>query len=334
VAVTLAVLAAVAPALPAAAAGPGGNGAFGITPAPAGDGRAPAYFIITTDAGDSISGTAIISNNGQTNEKLMVSRSSGATAANGGSAFSRAFHSCAGVGCWVSGLPGTVTLPGGARERVPFTVRVPARTSPGQYLAGVTVESAAQPRPVQVGANGSARAQAIVIQQVTVGVAVTVGSLEDLKTRFRISGVSGAAVGSTPRLSIRLANTGQTFAHATGRASCSAAGRRHSYAVIAATVLPHDLAIIAVNAPGLSEGAAMPCSARLLYGNGQQVSWAGLVTIPAPPRTRIIHTGNGVYTVVPVGIPPWAIALLVLGGLILAAVAVLLFRMRKRRLAT
>jgi hypothetical protein len=334
VAVTAAALAAVAPALPAVTADAGGNGSFGITPAPAGNGSAPAYFIMTVAAGDSAPAQAIISNNGQTTGTLKVSRSSGATAGNGGSSFSRSFHSCAGVGCWVSGLPATLTLPGGSRERVPFTVRVPARTAPGQYLAGITVESAAQPQPVQVGANGAARAQAIVIQQVTVGIAVTVGSLTDLKTRFRISGVSGAAIGPTPRLTIRLHNTGQTFAHAAGRASCSDAGRRHSYAVIADTILPHDQAMIAVNAPGLPAGT-MPCLVRLLYGNGQQVRWAGQVTIPAPPHARIVHTAKGVYSVIPQAtFPPWAMALLMLGGLLLAAVAVLLFRMRKRRLAT
>jgi hypothetical protein len=330
VAVILAALTAVAPALPAAAARAGGNGTFGISPAPASDGRAAPYFSMTAAAGHSASGTAIISNEGQTTEKLKVSQSTGVTAANGGSAFSRSFQRCAGPGCWVTGLPASVTLPGSTGAKVPFTVRVPAGTAPGQYLAGITVQSAAKPRRVQVGSNGNARAQAVIIQQVTVGVAVTVG--HGLKTRFRIPGVSGAAIGTTARLSIRLDNTGQTFAHAAGLASCTASGRRHSYPVFAATILPRDRAAIAVNARGLPFGATMPCQVRLRYGQGLSVSWAGQVTIPAPPRTRIIHTGKGVYAVVPLaGIPPWAIALLVMGVLVLAVLAVLLFRMRKRR---
>ena len=163
------------------------------------------------------------------------------------------------------------------------------------------------------------------------GVAVTVGSLSQLTTRLRIPGVSGEAIGPTARLNIELANTGQTFAHGTGKASCTVAGKRRSYAVVASTVLPHDQAVIAVNAPGLPEGVTMPCAVRLGYGRGLVVSWAGLVTVPVPPRARIIHTGPGAYSVIPAGgIPSWTIALLVVGGLVLAVMTVLLIQMRRR----
>jgi len=54
--------------------------------------------------------------------------------------------------------------------------------------------------------------------------------------------------------------------------------------------------------------------------------------MPAPPRVRIIHTGPGDYAVVPIaaGIPTWAIVLLVIGVLVLAALTVLLLRLRRR----
>jgi hypothetical protein len=130
---------------------------------------------------------------------------------------------------------------------------------------------------------------------------------------------------------MELANTGQTFAHGTGKASCTAAGRRHSFAVYASTVLPHDQAVIAVNAPGLPEGGTMPCAVWLGYGHGLIVRWAGLVSVPAPPRVRIIHTGPGAYSVVPdLGIPAWAVALLGVGVLVLAAMAAVLLRLRRR----
>jgi hypothetical protein len=336
VAAALAALAAVSPALPAAAAGAGGNGAFGLTPAPDSSGRAAPFFDMPVAAGHSAAGTTIISNLGQTTEKLKISQSTGVTAANGGSAFSRSFQSCSGPGCWVTGLPAAVTLPAGTDARVQFTVRVPAGTRPGQYLAGITAESAARPQPVRVGSNGKTTARAVIIEQVTVGVAVTVGSLSQLTTRLRIPGVSGEAVGPTARLDIGLRNAGQTFAHAVGTATCTVAGQRHSFTVVAATVLPRDQAQIAVNGPGLPEGMTMPCTVRLGYGNGLTVSWAGLVNIPAPPRGRIIHTGPGTYAVIPAsGIPPWAIALLVIGALTLAALTMLLLlRMRRRNLAS
>lgn len=329
--VALAALAAVTPLLPAAAAPAGGNGQFGLTPAPDSAGRVAPYFMLTMAAGESATDTALLSNEGRTTEKLKLSRATGVTAGNGGSAFSQEFLRCAGTGCWVSGLAGEVTLPAGAAERLPFTVRVPAGTPPGQYLAGLTVEAATPPPSVQVGSNGRATARAVIIERVTVGVAVTVGVLSRMTTRLRIPAVSGQAIGPTARLNLKLANTGQTFAHGTGKASCTVTGTRHSFAFYASTVLPHDQAVIAVNAPGLPEGVTMPCAVRLRYGNGLTASWAGPVTVPAPPRARVVHTGPGAYAVVPEGgIPAWAIALLVIGGLLLAALAGLLLWLFRR----
>jgi hypothetical protein len=331
-AAVMAALAVMTPVLPAAAAPAGGNGQFGLTPVPDSAGRVAPYFMLTMAAGKSVTDTALVSNGGRVAEKLKLSRATGVTAGNGGSAFSREFQGCSGTGCWVSGLAGEVTLPAGAVERLRFRVRVPAGTPPGQYLAGLTVEAAARPPSVQVGSNGKATARAVIIERVTVGVAVTVGVLSRMTTRLRIPGVSGQAIGPTARLNMKLANTGQTFAHGTGQASCTVAGRRHSFAVYAATVLPHDQAVIAVNAPGLPEGVTMPCAVLLRYGNGLIARWAGSVTVPTPPRARIVHTGLGAYSVVPYGgIPAWALALLVIGVLVLAAMAAwLLLRLRRR----
>jgi len=322
--------AAVAPVLPAAAASAGGNGSFGLTPLPASDGQAAPYFMMNVAAGHSAAGDAVIANLDGTVEQLKLSRATGVTAANGGSAFSRSYQRCSGPGCWVSGLVRRLALPAGTRERLPFTVHVPAGTRPGQYLAGITAELATKPQSVGVGSNGAARARAVIIQQVTVGVAVTVGSLSRLSMQLRIPGVSGAAVGATARLEIAMENTGQRFAHAAGKASCTAAGTRHSFAVRVPTILPHDQAVIAVNAPGLPEGSTLPCAVRLSYGNGLIARWAGSVTLPAPPRTHVVHIGPGAYAVVPAGgIPVWAIALLVIGVLALVAVTVLLVRTRR-----
>jgi hypothetical protein len=330
-AVVLAALAVMAPVLPATAAPAGGNGQFGLTPVPDSAGRVAPYFMLTMAPGESVTDTALISNEGKVTEKLKLSRATGVTAGNGGSAFSREFQGCSGTGCWVGGLAGKVALPAGAVKRLPFTVRVPAGTPSGQYLAGLTVEAATPPPSVQVGSNGKATARAVIIQRVTVGVAVTVGVLSRMTTRLRIPDVTGQAIGPTARLNIGLANTGQTFAHGKGKASCTAAGRSRSFAVYAATVLPHDQAVIAVNAPGLPEGVTMPCTVWLGYGNGLIARWAGSVTVPAPPSGRIVHTGPGAYSVIPDnGIPTWAIALMAIGVLLLGAMAVVLLRLRRR----
>jgi hypothetical protein len=336
-AVVVAALAAAIPVLPAAAAPAGGNGQFGVTPAPDRTGRIAPYFMLTMRAGEFVTDTALVSNQGQVEEKLKIGSAAGVTAANGGSAFTQAFGSCSGTGCWVSGLTGNITLPGGTAELVKFGVRVPRGTPPGQYLAGLTVEPVAKPPPKVVGNKGKS-ARVTIIQQVTVGVAVTVGVLARMTTRLQIPGVSGQAIGSMDRLNVDLANTGQTFAHGTGKASCTAAGRTRSYAVYAATVLPHGRALIAVNAPGLPRGVAMPCTVQIDYGAGLVARWAGLVTVPAPARSRTVHTGPGAYSVVSGGgIPVWVIALLAVGALVLATGAgagAVLLRQRRRGRAT
>jgi hypothetical protein len=327
-AVALAALAVVTPASPAAAARAVGNGQFGITPVPGSNGVVAPYFIMTVAAGRSAVDTAIISNPGTKTVTLKVGRSVGITAGNGGSSYNPSFGGCSGSGCWVSGLPGTVTLPAGTGDRQPFVVHVPAGTAPGQYLAGITVESASS-RSVQVGSNGKgATARAVIVDQVTVGVAVNVGSLGQMTTRLQIPSVTGIAIGQLARMNILLRNTGQTFTGARGQVSCTAAGRSFAYTVVAGTVLPHGQAAIPVNAPGFPKGKAESCTVLLEYGHGLTVRWAGTVTVPAPPSTRIYHTGSGAYTVVPVGsVPPWAIVLIIVGVLAVAVMVVLLWRL-------
>lgn len=281
------------PVLPAAAAPAGGNGQFGVTPVPDASGRAAAYFTLTVAAGESVTDNALVSNGGHVPENLKIGSAAGVTAGNGGSAFKQAFGGkCSGTGCWVSGLAGGVSLPAGTAEVVKFVVRVPPGTPPGQYLAGLTVEPVAKPPSKLVGKRGQASARVVIIQQVTVGVAVTVGDLSRMTTRLQIPGVSGQAIGSIGRLNVGLANTGQTFAHGTGRASCAAAGRSHSFGVYASTVLPHGQAVIAVNAPGLPEGVAMPCTCRSITVPPWSPGGPGWSPYPPRPARALFTPGR------------------------------------------
>jgi hypothetical protein len=217
----------------------------------------------------------------------------------------------------VTGLPATVTLIPGARKTLPFRVTVPAKTPPRQYLAGITAEPATRPRAVRVGSNGRAAANAIIIDQVTVGVAVTVGKLSHLSTALVISAVTAGSAGSTHRLYIHVHNSGQRFAKATGAISCHMGRRHRSYQVIMETVLPGDGAVLPINAPGIGTGS-VPCTVRLHDGTGTPVVWSGIVNVQDLAPAPTIHTANGVYSALPDHpVPPWAIALMAIGTLIL-----------------
>ena len=330
-------------ALLAATAGPAGpvsadtagspvTDPFGLIPMATPAGQYRSYFNLTVMPGGSVWDTAIITNEGKQIERLKVTVSKGATATNTATTFVNTTGKCTGTSCWVTGLPHTVTLLPGTRKAMRFRVAVPRQTRPGQYLAGITAQSAVQPGPVRVGSNGHASARAIIIDQVIVGVAVTVGSLARLRTVLKISTVSAGWIGSTPRLYIPVRNAGQTFVRATGEVSCHSGGRPHSYQVVMSTVLPGDSAVVPINARGLSTGPA-PCAVRLRDSAGHLVTWSGIVHVPPMIPTKTYHPAKGVFLSMPVRTtPPWAIALTVIGALILTALlALLALTVRRRR---
>jgi hypothetical protein len=309
------------------------NGEFGLAAESGPEGQPPpAYFQLAVPPGHAVTATVLVANLGQRTRTLALRHVIGVTAGNGGSAYLPSPRRCSGPACWVTGLPSRVTLPAGYKELVEFTVRVPPGTRPGQYLSGIAAAPAARPRPVSLGSNGSSSAQAVVLDAVTIGVAVTVGDLSSLVSRLSVRHVQGVAEGRVARLDLSLYNTGQTFAKGAGRASCLAGGQWKSFPVYASTVLPGDHALIPVNAPGLKEGATTQCAIHIHYGNHQLLSWYGPVTVPGGPTGRVVRTGNGAYALISSsGIPAWGVALIIIGLLILTGISIILYRQRRPR---
>jgi hypothetical protein len=308
------------------------GGAFGLAPAPGPQGQLTSYFQLAVAPGHAVTATVVVANLAQHAQTLALGHAIGVTAGNGGSAYITDSGGCSGPACWVTGLPSRLTLPAGGRELVAFLVRVPPGTPPGQYLSGIAATPAARSKPVNLGSNGSSSAQAVIVDAVTVGVAITVGDPSTLVSKLSIRGVQGVTEGPVARLNIRLYNTGRTFAKGTGQASCQVRGRRSSYPVHADTVLPADHALIAVNAPGLPEGATVPCTIRIHYGRSQVVSWSGPIVIPGGQNLRVVRTGKGAYALLPqAGFPLWGIALIIICLLLLAAVIFLLYRQLRPR---
>jgi hypothetical protein len=318
---------------PASASSAPGPGPFGLAPALTSAGQPRPYFKLTLAPGASASDVVIVRNDGTATERLRVGTSNGITAANSGSAFGGFSRKCARVGCWVSGLPATVTLAPGTGLALGFRVAVPAGTPPAQYLAGITVAAAARPRPVQVASHGHVSFKVVVVDEVTVGVAITVGSLARLRTRLAVTAVTAGSIASLPRLYLHVRNAGQTFARASGTISCRVGGRTRRFRVIVDTVLPGGEAVLPVNAPGLG-GGELPCTVRLRDDAGHAVDWSGTVDAAVPTPVHTIHTGDGAYSTLPANpgnpVPAWAIALMVIGVLILAALVRILVLYQRR----
>ena len=93
------------------------------------------------------------------------------------------------------------------------------------------------------------------------------------------------------------------------------------------TVLPGGSAVLPVNAPGLTSGP-LPCTVRL-RDSARLVAWSGTVSVPPRTATRTYHLDKDAYVALPEGtVPPWAVALLVIGALTLASLLALLARSR------
>lgn len=319
---------------PGVAGAVGTGGAFPFALAPVAKKGLPlsSYFQLNLAAGATAHESVEVSDTGRNAETILVSSSHGVTSPNTGAAYAGAFKACTGTACWIHGLPSRVQLAAGETKKIPFYVTVPAGTPDKQYLAGITAQPKGHAPAVVVGKNGSASAHAIIIQQITVGVAVTVGKLATLSSSLRISRVGVIAIGAMPRLLVHVTNTGQRFTRARGSATCDAKGRAHGYAVLANTILPGDSAVVDVNAPGLPAHSLDRCVVELPFASGA-TRWVGKIRIASLKAPKLIPVGPGQYSRVPrAHFPTWAIAALAGGGaLTLVLLGILLSFIRRYR---
>ncbi|HEY5398683.1 MAG TPA: hypothetical protein VIL16_25210 [Trebonia sp.] len=321
----LGALVAAGPLGQAAAAVPG-PGQFALTPAPGASGQPRPYFTLAIDPGGSVRDTIVVSNIGSTAITLRLGTSDGITAAYSGSAYGPLATACREIGCWVADLPRTVTVGPHSEQDVPFRVTVPAGTAPSQYLAGISATPATAPKPVKLKLTQHSGTRVVIVQQVSVGVAVTVGQLARLRVKINIAGVTAGWIGTLVRLSVNLRNDGQRFTKGTGHITCQLDGTTHTYPIDMDTVLPGDTAALQVNGIGMHTGS-WPCTIRIANSGGHVDTWAGTVVVPAETAAATKRIAENDYEVPPGdGIPGWAIVLMVLAGLILFSIWALILR--------
>jgi hypothetical protein len=301
-------------------------GQFTIGPAPAPDGAPRGYFIMAIAPGGSDHDVIDFSNGSSTTQKISVGTTNGLTATDSGSAFGDLAGACSGIGCWITGLPTTITLAPDTTEEVGFLVKVPADAKPMQYLGGITARPTTAPRPAATKAAGRTSTHVIIVAQVTIGVAITVGRLASLRTRLDMTGVTATWIDSLVRLSVDVRNRGQRFTKGTGNVSCTLNGTTRSYPLDMDTVLPGDGAALPVNGLGMHTGVWL-CTVKIKDSGGRTDTWTGDVTVPSTvaAATKRIAPNDYVVPSEP-GIPGWAIALMVLAGLILFSIWALILR--------
>src|SRR5439155_7226148 len=70
---------------------------------------------------------------------VTLEAAGGETAVNSGDTYPVTAAACAETGCWLTGLPATISIPPHGRRDVHFGISVPASAAGGEYLAGVVV---------------------------------------------------------------------------------------------------------------------------------------------------------------------------------------------------
>ncbi len=313
------------------AIGVSGAAPFGLSPSPDSHGVSRPYFELQVLPGQSVSDSVVVSDQGRSPETLLISPALGVTASNSGTAFQGAFEPCSGVSCWITGLPSSVNLAPGQSLTLPFSVRVPAGTAPSQYLAGITAKPAETPGATVIGGNNKTSVNAIIIHEITIGVAISTGTVSQLTSKLVITGVSGAYIGTVPRIMVVVQNQGQRYAKGVGTATCSENGLKKSLPVNVNTVLPGQSATVPVNAVEFKSIA--DCVVQLNYGTAAPAAWTGSVKIPVAAPSVQVPIAKGVYATLPAAkIPTWGVALLIAAGvLVLLALVWLLIALRRRR---
>lgn len=330
-ALLVALLVAQGSAVPSFAIGVSGSAPFGLSPSPDSHGVSRPYFEMQVLPGQSVSDSVVVSDQGRSPETLLISPALGVTASNSGTAFEGAFEPCSGTACWITGLPSSVNLSPGQSLTLPFSVRVPAGTAPSQYLAGITAKPAQTPGATVIGGNQKTSVNAIIIHEITIGVAISTGALSQLSSKLVITGVSGAYIGTVPRIMVVVQNQGQRYAKGIGTAICTENGLKKSLPVDVNTVLPGQSATVPVNAVQFKSIAN--CVVQLNYGSVAPAAWTGSVKIPVATPSVQVPIAKGVYaTLPPAKIPTWGVALLIgAGALVLLMLVLSLFALRRRR---
>ena len=294
---------------------------------------APAsYFQLTVAPGRLEQEALLIANPQPYSCRVILAAAYGKTATNSGDTYPPIpSGGCVRTSCWLSGLPGKVTVPARSRVVVPFDVRVPVGTPGGEYLAGVLVRPDIRPataasRPGRPGVG------AVIMTSVGVGVAVRVPG--PLRPAVTISSVTLNTDSGTPLIQIVEQNRGNTWEHPVGGVEIvgGAGARATRLGVSSSTVLAGDSATLTLPVGGTNHGTHAVRVVLWYAGKKSKAVWEGSLSFPVSKPPPGPHTTNQVV-ITTSRIPAWVIGIAVglgVGVLLLALVLGFLLRRRRR----
>jgi len=115
-------------------------GGLGLSPANA-SASGPTYFVLHVKPGQSSKATVLVTNSSSRAMSLTVRAVDGLTGQTSGTIFAGQHSRVRKAGAWVRPSVRSLTVPAHATRLVPFTVRVPAKSEPGDHVAGIAFQN-------------------------------------------------------------------------------------------------------------------------------------------------------------------------------------------------
>lgn len=320
------VLAVLACALPATA---GAEGGASFTLLPPGAARL-GYFVFAAGAGGTRHGTVVVTNTGSAAGSVRLSTADATTAPTTGTSYRTAAAPTA-AGAWISLDVRSIALAPTRKARVTFTVSVPRRTPPGQYVGGIVAATS------RAAGRESVRDLSIVAVQVNVPGATV--------HRFAVGPPAFSSGRSTQELRFAVANQGNVIERPSGTVAVeSSAGRAvETVPFQMGTFLPHtDVRYAVPLRSALGAGAYRATVALRFAGGTRSASARGTfrvvsgpakpaaTTVPAPTSPAERGTTPPPFAMPPSsGAFPWLWVGVGLGVALFVALAVLVLLFRE-----
>ena len=286
-----------------------------------------AYFIVSAKPGQTVHDAVVVTNTGTSAIELRVYGADGLTGVTSGAVYSNAQVPLRKAGRWVVAQENLIALAKGQSTTVPFSVAVPAGTSPGDHLAGIALQNA---RPQKT----PGRFSITEVLRTVVGILVEVPG--PAHAQATLSGISLQALAGTkvPAAVVELGNSGLKLCKPILAVTLSTSkGLKSAVTQHLDTVLPGDTIPYPLAWPHALQAGTYPASATA-SGCGAPVTFrtvahlgGELAGTKTNPNAIGIKTGAGSSSSAAIAAAGIGLLLLALTGLFFF----LILRRRRRR---
>ncbi len=184
------------------------NGTLGIHPATESD-----FFHLSAAPGDVLNETAIINNYTSAPVSLLSYVVDGLTTPQGAFALANQDSIPTSVGLWSPYKAQTIVVPAESELAVPFSIRIPADATPGDYSGGLIIQEPLESGAVTNAPDGTPVRMDIIHRQ---GVRIYLTVSGARTAMLQAGGLSWSQSGDSVQITLPISNTGNTTLHPQG----------------------------------------------------------------------------------------------------------------------